>query len=227
MGGEIGVDSTIGVGSTFWLSIPVKMHGSEESKKAKGEIENLRALILQSGASTHLMLVSPSDATLLWLSNILTGFKLTLLKSIEEIGPSIQQAEADQEIVAFILVDDQSERNVEEVINALRARDSSITRDTKIIHVFTPTSEFLSNHRSGRVDQAGLVRITKPVRTLRLLQTIAHLKNIGTSTDAGSLSETLRLDDPKQEGSRRTLFGNVLIAEGKYLCSISSAPAGT
>lgn len=221
MGGEIGVDSSIGVGSTFWLSIPMKIHESDETKKANEELESLRASILQSGPPPHAILVSSSDATLLWMGKILSGFILTLLKGIEEIGSCIQKTAEEQVKVDFIVIDHQSERSVEDVSSILHATKSPHIADAKTIHLFTPTSEFLSSQRPQGTDQIDLVRMTKPVRTLRLLQTIADLKNVGKNADMSAepvatrgASESIA---ERQEGPSRTLYGNVLIAEGKDL----------
>lgn len=93
---------------------------------------------------------------------------MTSLKSIEEIETSLRNTESKRAAPDFIIIDDQSEIRVDEIAGLMHATPH-VYADTKIIHFFTPASETLSRQQTRGTAQAGLIRLTKPPRKLRLL----------------------------------------------------------
>lgn len=112
----------------------------------------------------------------------------------------------------FVLLDDQSETRADELARYLQNLPLSSLRDTKLLHLYTPTTDSLAGHSTFNSNTPGVVRMTKPPRKARLLQMLAILKNpdqnqapaVGLGTHA---QEQKALE-------QRMLFGNVLIAEG-------------
>lgn len=211
MKGVIGVEETeLGVGSLFYFSIPVKVFESQESRQAAEDLENLRQLLLKP-RPPRITISSPSETTRSLLNTLLNGFFVTSLKSVEEVELSLKNTEAKRTAPDFILVDEQSEARVNELAQYIRLT-SGATSDPKIIHLFTPTSETLSRQQSTGAVQAGVVRFTKPQRRLRLLQTLARLRGIGTDVYPGQPSDVSKALDAETLPPR-TVFGRVLIAE--------------
>ena len=71
----------------------------------------------------------------------------------------------------FIIVDEQAEERVNELAQSIGSTRNN-PKHPKIIHLFTPTSENLSKQTAKGSIQAGVVRLTKPPRRLRLLYAV-------------------------------------------------------
>lgn len=164
----------------------------------------------------RIIVASPSDATRSLLSNMLINFSVTVASSIEEIEARLVDEDFIQNQLDFIIVDHQSESRVDELSHFLLSLRSSSTEDTRIIHLYTPTAATIAQTPSWGQPQAGLVRMTKPPRCIRLLQTLAELKGVSSDLPIVHNSDVSKALD-NLAIAQRTLFGNVLIAEGWLL----------
>lgn len=161
----------------------------------------------------RLLVTSPSDATLSLLSTMLSGFYITALSSIEDVEAHLQDAGSLHPALDFIIVDHQYEPRIDQLAQALQASTFPAVKDTKIIHMYTPTSDTLSRQPAWGNAQTGVVRMTKPPRKGKLLQMLAELKDISTGlTTLPATDVSKAMDD--LAALQRTLYGNVLVAEG-------------
>lgn len=145
---------------------------------------------------------------------MLSGFYITPVSSIQEAEEHLRNAEGLHPPLDFIIMDDQSESRVDDFVHLLQSLSFEVLKDTKVIHLFTPTTDNLSVTPMLRSDMGtGIVRVTKPPRHARLLQTLAGLKNLHHFPATPIISAS----DLREEEAlaRRTLFGNVLVAEGQ------------
>ena len=178
------------------------------------EVSRLQAQLLRE-RPLRVLLSSTSSATQALLCTMLKGFSVTTVSSTQEAENYILNVQTP-EPVDFVVLDDQSEARVDDFTRVLRASPLPSLKDTKIVHLFTPTTDNLADHpilKPGGDGSAGIIRVTKPPRQARLLQTLASLKNLPPQAPLVPIMNASAVRE-EEALARRTLHGNVLVAEG-------------
>jgi len=162
----------------------------------------------------QLLVSSASSATQALMSTMLSGFSVQTTSSIQEAEEYLRCTASSDPPLDFVILDDQSEARVDEFTRILHSLPQESLKETKVIHLFTPTTDNLAGTPMlmGTDSGAGILRVTKPPRQARLLQTLANLKNLPSQMSSAPIMSTTAQRE-EEALARRTLYGNVLVAE--------------
>ncbi|KAJ7293811.1 dual-domain HisK/Mak2 protein kinase [Mycena rebaudengoi] len=214
MGGAIGVHSQLNVGSTFYFTIPVKIYDSDESRKYFADLEKVRSVLLHP-RPLQILVCSASEDTLAFLKTMFNGFHTTLVSTLSDAELRLRTFGESHPPLDFIILDDQSETHADEIAIFLRSLGVSALQETKIIHMYTPTMN-RSSHSIFSSNTPGVIKMTKPPRQARILQTLAGLKDLPNAMPSTQFSHVARAIESLTT-AKRTLFGNVLVAEDNLI----------
>ena len=140
---------------------------------------------------------------------MLSGLLVSSAPSIDDAERVLQDRSAISGL-DFVILDSQSEHRADELARFLHSLVGNPFKDTKLVHLYTPTTDSLTGHTTLRSDTPGVIRMTKPPRRARLLQVLAIIKHPEMHPIAAPIVA------PKDETLvHRTLYGNVLVAEGE------------
>lgn len=171
--------------------------------------------VLMTPQPLRILVCSGSDATLAFLNTMFSGFLVTLVASIQSAEVQLHAYKNSLTSLDFIILDDQSESHVDDLVRFLHSLNSPALRETKLIHLYTPTTSRAGQTVFGRSATPGVVKMTKPPRKSRMLQTLAGLKNLPNTISSSQTTDIARAVEDLA-AAQRTLYGNVLVAEGQY-----------
>jgi len=142
------------------------------------------------------------------------GFRVASTRTQVEAQIWLEQFAGNTDRVDFVILDTQSGDLADDLITVVDGLGLPSLVDTKIVHIYTPTKGN-SSGTSGRDGSHKVLRLTKPPRTLKMLQTLVQLRNPLPQVTLPAPEKIVR-DKPVEGvgGTRGTPGMKILIAEG-------------
>lgn len=195
MGGNIGVDSQPGYGSTFWFTSPLESLSSiaTEIKKKTGSLKFVRVLLVADSPTNRQIISKMLEGLHCDVASIATGI---------EVIPALFRGLLTNSPYDLLLMDMQLPgMDGEEVLKAIR--NEPLTRDTKVVLITT-----MRKHNDlNRLNELGYsAYLQKPVKQSQLQGVLEYA--MGFTTSLEGRSKRMALPDDAQA---RKL--NVLLAE--------------
>lgn len=158
---------------------------------------------------------SASDATLSLLKTMLSPFHVQLMPTVDAVHAYLKSY-GESEPLDFIILDHQSDALADDLAHYLHGLSDQQFSETKILHMYTPTTSTSGSGIFPTSSIPGVIKMTKPPRQVRLLHTLAELKNLPHTVSTYHTSEVNKAIQDIINAQRR-LQGNVLIAEGRLV----------
>jgi signal transduction histidine kinase/DNA-binding response OmpR family regulator len=202
MGGNMGLESAPGAGSTFWLELPLRRVAEQPSKFDEACTQRLRG--------KRILVVEDNPVNREIFQRTLSGWgtSVELVESVPAVLERIDLSLAEKPAYDLILLDYQlPEMSGVEFLRQLRV--SSCCRDLPVIMASSvPPSDWTWAEPGSR--KLATATIMKPVRQSSLFAALSHLL-LGEATTTPKSSETEVADSAAAEQSQRPL--RILVAE--------------
>jgi PAS domain S-box-containing protein len=193
MGGEIGLISTPGEGSTFWFTMPSRVAEPARSEEAPTGLRGTRVLIVDDKATNRRLLVEQLAD---W------GLAPAAEAEVEPAVATLREAAESGEPFGMALVDYRlAGRLGDEVVAAIRA-EPAITGLTVVMMVAARDT-----HTAGAIEGIDGI-IAKPIRQTQLYRGL-----IRAVSREGGLSELNPESTERAMGARRNVVHRVLVVE--------------
>ena len=197
MGGEIGVESTVGVGSTFWFTAAFeKQSGSQTDQSLHSGLENTRVLIVDDNV-TNRRVVEHQLAS--W------GLKSTSVGSAAQ-ALYVLRRKAEQGMDFHIVILDLQTPGIDALVLARSIKSDPLICGTRLLLL---TSLGLANDAAIR--ESGIARcLTKPIRQSQLFDSLITLVAGAASDSAQSSNQSPSTLPPGSETQKKS---RILLAE--------------
>ncbi|MBO6918588.1 MAG: PAS-domain containing protein [Rhizobiaceae bacterium] len=161
MSGRIGVESELGVGTTFWFEIELERSFEDKPKRIQCDVSGSRILIVDDNEVNRAILKEQMDA---W------GFDNAAVKSGAEALAFVQAAQAQNLTIDGIILDYQMpEMSGAKVVKALRSEQFNCSSPIIML-----TSVDQTENGTAFTNLGIQAHLTKPTRSSLLLETIVH-----------------------------------------------------
>jgi len=198
MRGEIGVESKLGAGSTFWFSVELETAASEQVEQAIEFLQGKRVLVVDDNATNRKLLKYLSSAWGMEASEVSGGTAaLELLAQRNEAGTTFD----------FVFTDmNMPEMDGLELVSRIKSDPRIAAAKVVILSSVTQTG---LRERAEQLGAEGY--LTKPVRQSHLLRVLGRLASAEPHRAAHQTpASLLRLEEASRTGNPR---GHILVVE--------------
>jgi CheY-like chemotaxis protein len=159
MGGEIGVESTAGVGSTFWFTVPLEVRPDAGNGPSASALQGVRVLVVDDHPTNRALLRAHLRGWECDVDEAPNGERALL---------RLREAHAAQKPIRLVIVDYFMPR-MDGITLAKQIRAESAFANVPIVML----ASYADRTRNAEARAAGICRLaTKPVRRTHLLDTL-------------------------------------------------------
>jgi PAS domain S-box-containing protein len=165
MGGEIGMDSTLGAGSTFWFTLALEKQPQKVDARAKADIKGLRILVVDDHATNRDLLMRLLTS---W------GCRGSAVDGGEAAMKMLREAVASREPFRIAILD-MAMPDMDGEMLGRRIKEDERLAETQLVLL----TSLVAHGDTARIHEIGFAAcISKPVRSARLFDLLLQIAGL-------------------------------------------------